>query len=169
MTTTETTTDDAFTAAVQNLHRPLARFAYLICGDAARAEDLVADAYARVWPRWRAGRVDDLGAYLRRTIVNQSNQHWRRSVLERREERRLRVDWRDGLSPERAADDRSVVVAALQQLPDDQRLAIVLRIWEDLSEAKTAEFLGVPAGTVKSRVSRGLARLREEMEGVLDG
>jgi len=168
MATTETTTDD-FTTAVEHLHRPLARFAYLICGDADRAEDLVADAYARVWPRWRAGRVDDLGAYLRRTIVNQSHHHWRRSRLERREERRHRVDWRDGLSPERAADDRSVVVAALQRLPDDQRLAIVLRIWEDLSEAQAAAFLGVAPGTVKSRLSRGLARLREEMEGMLDG
>ena len=77
MATTETMSN-GFTAAVEHLHRPLARFAYLICGDADRAEDLVADAYARVWPRWRAGRVDDLGAYLRRTIVNRSHHHWRR-------------------------------------------------------------------------------------------
>src|SRR4051812_23476387 len=147
------TTTDAFTAAIEELHRPLARFAYLICGDADRAEDLVADAYARVWPRWRTGRVDDLGAYLRRTIVNLSNQHWRRRRLEQREERRQRVDWREGLSPERAADDRELVVAALQRLPDDQRVAIVLRIWDDMSEARVAELLGVPVGTVKSRVS----------------
>ena len=129
----------------------------------------MADAYARVWPRWRSGRVDDLGAYLRRTIVNQSRQHWRRSLLERREERRHRVDWRDGVSPEEAADDRALVVAALQRLPDDQRAAIVLRIWEDLSEAKVSVILGVPVGTVKSRVSRGLARLRDEMRGAVDG
>jgi RNA polymerase sigma-70 factor (sigma-E family) len=164
---TDTTTDE-FTAAVVDLHRPLARFAYLICGDPNRAEDLVADAYARVWPKWRANRIDDLGAYLRRTIVNQSHQHWRRSRLERREEQRHRVDWRQGLSPEQAADDRSVVVAALQRLPEDQRVAIVLRIWEDLSEHQVAEVLGVPPGTVKSRVHRGLVRLREEMKGAVD-
>lgn len=65
--------DDAFTPAVTSHRQALARFAFMLCGDAVHAEDVVAEAYARVWPRWRRGRVDDLLLlpYLRRTVANE--------------------------------------------------------------------------------------------------
>src|SRR4029450_11494124 len=59
--------DDAFTRAVASHRQALARFAYALCGNAVHAEDVVAEAYARVWPQWRRGRVDELLAYPPRT------------------------------------------------------------------------------------------------------
>ncbi len=61
---------ERFVRAVGTERRRLAGLAYVLCGDRAVAEDLVAEAFARVWPKWRAGHVDDLPAYLRRALVN---------------------------------------------------------------------------------------------------
>ena len=58
-------------------------------------------------------------------------------------------------------DDRRVLFSALSQLPPRQRAAVVLRHFDDLSEAATAELLGCSAGTVKSQAARGLAKLRQ--------
>lgn len=66
------------------------------------------------------------------------------------------------------AADHDAVWLAIQRLPDRQRHAVVLRYYEDLSEADTAEILGCSVGTVKSQVSRGLAKL-EQMLGDVDG
>ncbi len=154
---------DAFTRAVAEHHRRLAGLAYALCGDRALAEDLVAEAYARVWPKWRARQVDDLGPYLRRALVNLVHGRRRRRVLERREAERRRVDWREGQRFETGVEERDRLWDALMQLPVDQRAAIVLRHLEDLSEEETAAVLGVRPGTVKSRLARGLARLRELM------
>src|SRR5215475_11077886 len=69
---------DAFSAAVADHHRELARFAYRLCGDRTVAEDIVAEAYARVWPHWRRGRVEVLLPYLMRTVANQAYARHRR-------------------------------------------------------------------------------------------
>jgi RNA polymerase sigma factor (sigma-70 family) len=63
-----------------------------------------------------------------------------------------------------AAVDRATVVAALRQLPRRQREAVALRYYADLSEAATAELMGVSTGAVKSYTSRGLGRLAEQLE-----
>jgi len=159
---------DAFSRVVAEHHRRLAGLAYALCGDRDLAEDLVAEAYARVWPKWRNRQVDDLGPYLRRALVNLVHGRRRRRALERREAERRRVDWREGQSPERDVDERDRLWVALMQLPVDQRAAIVLRHVEDLSEEETAAVLGVRPGTVKSRLSRGLTQLRELL-GESDG
>lgn len=160
--------DDAFAAAVITHHRRLAGFAYLLCGDRAVAEDLVAEAYARVWPKYRAGRVDDLGAYLRRAIANLAAGRRRRLKLERREIERRTVDWRlstdrDVPSFEPGVEEHDRLWSAIWNLPMDQRTVIVLRHVEDRSEEETAELLGIRPGTVKSRLARGLAALRAEL------
>jgi RNA polymerase sigma-70 factor (sigma-E family) len=154
---------DAFTRAVASHRQALARFAFMLCGDAGQAEDVVAEAYARVWPQWRRGRVDDLLPYLRRTVANEVYQRHRRRVLERREAARppdRRADDRFEVS----VDDREVLWAALARLSRQQRVVVVLRIVEDLSEEQTAAMLGIPVGTVKSRLSRALAVLRATLE-----
>ena len=156
---------DRFSAAVAEHHRRLAGFAYLLCGDRATAEDLVAEAYARVWPKYRNHDVDDLGPYLRRAVANLATGRLRRLRLERREAERRDLDWRftddsRQISFEPGVDDRAALWRAIWALPADQRAVIVLRLVEDLSEDETARTLGIRPGTVKSRLSRGLATLR---------
>ncbi len=155
--------DDAFTRAVACDRQALARFAFMLCGDAGHAEDVVAEAYARVWPRWRRGRVDDLFPYLRRTVANEVYQRHRRRLLERREAARPPDRRADGRF-EAQVDDRDTLWAALARLSPQQRVVVVLRIVEDLSEHQTATLLGIPVGTVKSRLSRALAVLRATLE-----
>lgn len=142
-------------------HRRAVRLAWLLTGDPHVAEDVVADAFAKVWVQWERGRVDDVGPYLRRAVVNQANSRGRRKLLERREEQRRSGDDRGVRLHDDHLADRDEVWQALGMLPPRQRQTVVLRYYEDLSEADTAETLGVSVGTVKSQVSRGLDRLRE--------
>ena len=113
-----------------------------------------------MWPQFRRDGVDDPVAYVRRAVVNQIRGGFRRRHLERREEERRVVDWREGVRPESSVDDRSLLGPALLLLPLDQRAVLVLRFLEDLSEEATAATLGVKVGTVKSRCARGLEQLR---------
>lgn len=143
----------------------LVRLAYLLTSDAGRAEDVVADAFAKVWPRWQRGEVDDLGAYLRTTVVNTARSRLRRRYLERRHAATLDGDGRGVLQHDEAAAEHDATWQAVQQLPQRQREVVVLRFWEDLDVATTAEVLGVSQGTVKSQTSKAMARLEQLLEG----
>ena len=138
------------------------RLAVLLTGDRSLAEDLAQDAFVRVLGRFHDLRNRDaFWWYLRRTIVNLANSHFRRRRVERA--------WLERQRPDPAApsgydvEERERVLAALMTLRPEQRAAVVLRYYEDLSEADTAEALGRPIGTVKSMVSLGMDRLREEL------
>jgi len=144
---------------VRTHHERLVRLAYLLCGDPAEAEDVVADAYAKCWPRLARRDVDDPLAYLRRAVVNGVRSWQRRRYLVRREERRRRVG-PDPSAPTSQVDDHSALIAAVRQLPLGQRQVLALRFLEDLSEQETAATLQVSVGTVKSRTARGLDALR---------
>lgn len=158
-----TGSDDEFSAAVRDRQDALARLAYALCGDAQHAEDAVAEAFAKVYVQWRRGRVDDLGPYLRRAVINQVHARHRRRALEHREERRRRVDGRVHDRFEGRVDDHEMLWDALATLPLTQRSVVVLRVVEDLSEADTARVLGVRQGTVKSRLSRAMTTLRHQL------
>lgn len=139
-----------------------ARLAYLLTGDRHTAEDLMQEAFVRVFGRFRDLREPaSFERYLRRTLVNLTNSRFRRLRTERAYLERRRVEPPPPSIPDLAARDE--MWGALQQLPPRQRAAIVLRFYEDLSEAQTADVLRCPVGTVKSLVSRGLARLRSEV------
>lgn len=140
------------------------RIAYLLCGDRHRAEDAVADAFVKVYRRWSKGQVDNPRAYIRRAVVNEVNSRFRRLALERREAAKQRGDERGQRLHEDEVADTDAMFRALQRLPERQRTAIVLRYYNDLSEAETAEVMEVSTGAVKSSVSRGLDRLRELMD-----
>ena len=142
----------------------LVRLAYVVSGDRSIAEDVVADVVVRVWARWRRGAVDDLGAYLRRAVVNEVIGRARRTRRDR--ERAAKLGFERIVTIDTAVDDRQTLWTALCELPPDQRAAIALRYLSDLSEADTAATLGVPVGTVKSRVARGLAQLRTHLSEV---
>ena len=157
-----TRTGEASFATVFNAHhREAVRLAYLLTGDHHQAEDIVADAFTKVWKQWEKGRVDNVRAYLRRAVVNESNSKLRRRYLERREAGTAKGDDRGVRLVDEQTADRDQVWQALQRLPERQRAAIVLRYYEDLPEAETADVLGVSVGTIKSQTSRGLDRLRE--------
>jgi RNA polymerase sigma-70 factor (sigma-E family) len=158
--TLQGTRREAFGDAVRQHHRHLAGLAYSMCGNAQQAEDAVAEAFARVWPKFRRGAVDDLVPYLRSAVINEVRGGWRRRILERREEQRHVVDWRDGESPHRNVEDRDALWPALRQLPAGQRVVVVMRFVEDMSEEETARVLDLRIGTVKSRAARGLEQLR---------
>jgi len=158
------TSDDSFGAAMVEHGARLARLAFYLCGDRTRAEDLVAEAFAAAWPKWSAGRVDNLLPYLRRTVVNlasKQRRHW--LVVFRQGERTAPP------LPAPGADEgvgaRVDLSRAVGRLPSGQRVAVVLRYLEDMSEAEIATLLGVAPGTVKSRLSRALTALRTQLEG----
>jgi RNA polymerase sigma-70 factor (sigma-E family) len=137
----------------------LRKTAYLLCGDWFLADDLVQDALARLFSHWdRVAANGDPDAYARRVLLNLYLDHRRRPS--RREEARAEIP--AGVSnPENPSDgDRDQIIAALRTVPPGQRAVLVLRYWEDLSIAQTAQALGTSEGNVKSQGSRGLEALR---------
>jgi RNA polymerase sigma-70 factor (sigma-E family) len=138
----------------------LLRTAVLLTGSRDAGEDLLQTAVERLLLRWR--RFDgDPEAYLRRTLCNLATDGHRRAGRWRQKERLLRTGLGQTQDPTGEVDLRDALVRLLLQLPASQRAVLVLRYWEQLSYAETAEILGCPEGTVKSTGSRGLARLRE--------
>lgn len=154
---------ESFDRLVRDERVGLLRFAYLVCGDHHRAEDAVAEALARTWPRWRGGGIEDPKAYIRRAIVNELRGRARRLGVRRRHDEQQRVE-----PAVRRVDhdtvERDAVHEALLRLPVRQRAAVVLRFHEDRSERETADLLGVSPGTVKTHVHRALEQLRVLLE-----
>jgi RNA polymerase sigma-70 factor (sigma-E family) len=139
----------------------LLRTAILLSGSPEAGEDLLQAALERLLRRWRTIHGDPEG-YLRRTLAHLAADGWRRHATWRGKLRLLRAAG-TGYLPDATGDVdlRDQLVRLLTQLPPRQRTAIVLRYWEELSEAETASVMGCSVGTVKSATSRGLNRLRE--------
>jgi len=162
--------DERAFAELVRMHQDIAfRVAYLISGD--EAEDAVQDGVLKAWRalrRFRSGAP--FRPWLLRIVANEARN--RRRSAARRAALALRAGREDvsggaAPSPETsvlAADERARLLAALEALPDDARLALACRYLLELSEAETAAALGVRPGTVKSRVSRALDRLRESYD-----
>jgi RNA polymerase sigma-70 factor (sigma-E family) len=159
--------DPDFRDYVKTRGRALLRTAYLLTGNLADAEDLVQAALAKTYQAW--DRIEDRGAldgYVRRAMVNTHISWWRR--------RRLQEFPTDEL-PDRPVDDHAgdrdlqdTLRRAIDRLPQRMRAAVVLRYYEDMTEAEVAERLGVSLGTVKSTVSRAVAKLRIDAELLAD-
>ena len=139
----------------------LLRAATRLTSDRTEAEDLLQAALAKTHLAW--DRINDRAAidsYVRRAMVNTQISWWRR--------RKLDIYPTDEL-PERPVDDHTdrselhdALTRALRRLPERQRLTIMLRYYEDMSEAEIARILGVSVGTVKSTVSRAMTKLRND-------
>ena len=141
----------------------LLRLAYTLTGNAADAEDVVQEALARALPRWgRISKVDNVDAYVRRMVVNAHTSWWRKF---RRRESPV-AELRDVVGRRTRGGVRATAVASgspARRFPESQRTAIVLRYYEQLEYAEIAELTGVREGSVRARVSRGLAALRDSM------
>jgi RNA polymerase sigma-70 factor (sigma-E family) len=146
----------------------LQRIARLLVGAGDAADDLVAEAIARTLPKWRSGVVADPPAYLRRVVVNLANRRWRRRRLSLRSDHSA-IDWLQPASDHSGETvERDRTLRAIATLPARRRAVIVLRYYDDLSEARIAEVLGISVGTVKSTLSRAMEQLRAEF-GTLEG
>jgi RNA polymerase sigma-70 factor (sigma-E family) len=148
----------------------LLRTAYLVVWDLTEAEDLVQECLLKVARRWpRVRRMDQPRAYARRVLLNQALDGARRRSRQSGELERFESGGVSARPDETAArdlslvDTRSQLIGALSTLPPRQRAVLVLRYFEDLPEAQIADSLGCSVGTVKSQISRGLARLQATM------
>jgi len=142
----------------------LMRTAVLLTGSREAGQDLLQTALERIIRHWR--RLDgDPEAYLRRMLYNLAADGFRRQGRLQRKLVLLRPVTQPPADPTAEVDLRDALVRLLLRLPPRQRAVLVLRYWEQLTEAETAAVLGWPEGTVKSTAARGLRRLRELADG----
>ncbi|MCX4738097.1 SigE family RNA polymerase sigma factor [Streptomyces antibioticus] len=157
----------SFTSYVRARQPVLLRTARSLTANPSDAEDLLQTALTKTYVAWE--RIEDhraLDGYVRRALVNTRTSQWRKRKVDE-----FVCDEPPEPEPQAGADDpaerqalRDAMWRAIMKLPARQRAMVVLRYYEDLSEAQTAEVLGVSVGTVKSAVSRALGKLREDSE-----
>jgi RNA polymerase sigma-70 factor (sigma-E family) len=138
----------------------LQRTAHLLTGDVHSGQDLLQTTLAKLFRGWdRIRRVDNVDAYARKALVNEYRSSWRRPV--RRLEQVVETV-PDRPAPESPAydDTREAVWRFVCSLPPRQRTVVVLRFYEQLTEAEIADVMGISVGTVKSQSSRAIASLR---------
>ena len=137
----------------------LIRVAYLLTGNQHAAEDLVQSALVKTLARWSSVRHEDPEGYLRVVMYREQVSLWRRLARYRETPLAQPVDT---VVPDPAArtDLALTMREALLTLPVPQRTVLVLRYYEDLTESQVAEVLGCTVGTVRSRTSRAVSRLR---------
>lgn len=158
------TSDDEFHAFMTGRWPSLLRTAYLLTGSHHDAEDLAQNALARAYVKWdRVRRSDDTAAYVRRIMVHVHADRFRRRAVR---------EWFTPRLPETPVADRTAdvdrrdaLMDALGRLAARQRAAVVLCYFEDMTHAQVAAALGIRTSTVRSQITRGLAKLRED--GVL--
>ncbi|TDD14551.1 SigE family RNA polymerase sigma factor [Nonomuraea diastatica] len=154
--------EDEFREYVQARGPALLRAAHQLTGHPLDAEDLLQNALTKTYLAW--DRIEDRGAldgYVRRAMVNINISQWRRRKLE---------EYPSADLPETTTSEavgggeaHEQLEQALEELPERMRAAIVLRYYEDMTEPEIARTLGISVGTVKSTVSRAMAKLRSAL------
>jgi RNA polymerase sigma factor (sigma-70 family) len=161
----------AYEEIVQRYQQIVFRTAYVITGSSADAEDAAQEGFVKAYralDRFRSGA--DLRPWLLRIVANEARNRVRSSGRRHQLELRLTEGFRPGdavPSPEAvaiAADERRRLLAMVNALSDEDRLVIASRYFLQLSGEETAAALGIAEGTVKSRLSRALARLKARVE-----
>ncbi len=144
---------DAFYAASS---RRLVHAVYAMTGDLAEAQDCVQEAYERAWLRWRTvASYDDPEAWVRTVAMRRAISRWRKT----RNSIAALVKHSEDKVVTAPSEDNVALVAALRQIPDAQRRAVVLHHLCGMSVADVARETEAPVGTVKARLSRGRAAL----------
>ncbi|WP_037674740.1 SigE family RNA polymerase sigma factor [Streptomyces griseus] len=156
----------SFSSYVRARQPVLLRTARSLTANPSDAEDLLQTALAKTYVAW--DRIEDhraLDGYVRRALLNTRTSQWRkRRVDEFACDELPEPEPMPGGDPAERQALHDAMWRAIGKLPARQRAMVVLRYYEDLSEAQTAELLGVSVGTVKSAVSRALGKLREDPE-----
>lgn len=129
----------------------------MLTGDAQRAADIAQDALLKMYTGWRRIRNEDPGPYARRTVVNLCRNAHRRRMLELR---KAPPPVQDVVDRDGRVEEALRVATALSALTPIRRAVVVLRFYEDMTEAQIAEALDRPLNTIKSDLRRGLERLR---------
>jgi len=162
---------DAYEEIVQRYQQLAFRTAYVITRSAAEAEESTQEAFVKAYRalgRFRAGA--EPRPWILRIVANEARNRVRSAGRRQQLELRLAEGFRPGdaaPSPEAAAiasEERQRLLLLINQLDEDDRLVISSRYFLELSSEETAAALGIPEGTVKSRLSRALARLRARVE-----
>jgi RNA polymerase sigma-70 factor (sigma-E family) len=150
--------DQEFAELAADRMPALLRYAHLLTGERARAEDLVQSALAAAYRHRRRIDPATAEAYVRKAVLNAYLSWWKRG----RSRERVTDRPPDRPQPDSAAavDERDAMWSALATLPPRQRAVLVLRYYEDLSEAEIARVLDIAPGTVKSQAAKALASLR---------
>ena len=151
------TRDDALAELHRTHYRSLVRIARLLVDDEASGEDIVQDAFVRVFNGW--DRVDDPVKYLRATVMNGARSRLRRRLVARRYVPPVARETAGADEFVVVQSEHAAVVAAVRALPRRQRECLVLRYYADMSEAEIAATLGISPGSVKSHSHRGMAEL----------
>jgi RNA polymerase sigma-70 factor (sigma-E family) len=152
---------DELEAFVSERGESLLRAAVMLTASREAGEDLLQEALTRLLQHWARVNGNPEG-YVRQIIHHLAADGWRRDRAWRQRLPLLRSAWREQAADAMAdVDRRDALLRLLAQLPPRQRVVLVLRYFEQLSEAETANLLGCSVGAVKSAASRGLARLRE--------
>jgi RNA polymerase sigma-70 factor (sigma-E family) len=150
-----------FADFVRQRSAALFRTAYLLTGNRETAEDLVQEALEKAYRRWqRICATDSPEAYLRRMVVNLANDRWRRQRPGGGEHAELTDDRAAFGDPYALVDLRDELVQALHALPIGMRTTVVLHYLHDMDDQQIADLLNVSASTVRSQLSRALAKLR---------
>jgi RNA polymerase sigma-70 factor (sigma-E family) len=163
--------DECIARLFDEHYRGLCRLARVLLNDAAGAEEVVQEAFLRTFSGWwRVRHPERAQWYLRTSVLNLCRSRLRRRTSE---ERGNRVTWSgtaesgsgsadDGTG---ASDDSMIMMSLVRRLPPRQREAVVLRYYEDLSEAEIARTLGCAVGTVKSQLAKARATLARGLRG----
>ena len=139
--------EDRFGDAVLEHHEQLARLAFMLSGSQEIAEDSVTETYARLWPKFRRGRIQNAFPYLVREVIIEVQERTRRAGT------RLADPTRPG--------EFETPWAALLHLPFDQRSAVVLHVVEGLDIEESAALLGQSESVITHRTNAGMARIGE--------
>jgi len=137
------------------------RFGIMLAGDAERGADLAQDALVKTYVAWPRIRNDDPGPYARRILVNLCRSAHRRRMLEMR---KTPVPPRDVVDQGSKIDEALRVATALSVLSPVRRAVVLLRFYEDMTEAEIAQTLDRPINTIKSDLRRALEKLRPMLD-----
>jgi RNA polymerase sigma-70 factor (sigma-E family) len=154
---------EEFEAWMTARQRWLLRTAWLLTGDVHTAEDLVQTTLAKLYLAWDRVSARGVDAYARKILVNEHATMWRRRWRHREVTTDDMTRHEVPVTDEQYDGSRTTLREAVRALAPRQRAVIVLRYYEQLSEAETAEALGVSIGTVKSQASRAIGALRERL------
>jgi RNA polymerase sigma-70 factor (sigma-E family) len=144
----------------------LVRLAHLMAHDPSQAEDIVSEAFLKLYGAWHRVDADKALAYLRATVANGARGRARRHLVALRHRPAAPVDVAPAEEGAIARESQREVVDALRVLPARQRECLVLRHYADLSETEIASTLGISVGSVRTHVKRGYARLERELGGL---